>query len=105
MKKFFAASFLATALFCASAQQVVMQGGGPGQGGGMMQMNPKNTTVGTVTAVTDSGLTVKSVWGKSVTVKTTADTRFNTTGGGMMMTRQQGGPNGQTTTTTSGTPA
>lgn len=105
MKKLFAASFLASALFCASAQQVMMQGGGPGQGAGMMQMNAKNTTIGTITAISGDSLTVKTVWGKTVTVKTNAETRFNTTGGGMMMTRQQGGPNGQTTTTTSGTPA
>ncbi len=103
MKKLLAASLLASSVLCVSAQQVMMQGGGPGQGGpGMMQMNAKNTTVGTITAITGDTLTVKNVWGKTVTVKTNSETRFNASG--MMMTRQQG-PGGQTTTTTSGTPA
>lgn len=94
MKKIFAATFVSTAIFCASAQQVVTQGGPPPQGGmGMMAMSSKNSAAGTITAVSDTSLTIKTVQGKTVTAKTSADTRFNASGMPMMM--RQGGPGGQ----------
>ena len=104
MKKLLVATFVASAMLCASAQHTtVVQGGPPSEGGprpgagGMMMMNPKNSTMGTITAIEGANITVKSVYGKSVTVKTTDETRFNASGmGGMMVMRQ--GPDGRTST-------
>lgn len=104
MKKLLVATFVAGSMLSASAQHTTVIQGGPPQeggarpmGGGMMMANPKNTTLGTITAIDGASITVKSVYGKSVSVKTNEETRFNASGmGGMMVMRQ--GPDGRTTT-------